>query len=232
MARMLKPIGTIQTSYKEKFGIPRQAGLAGNIARITFEPEYDDENAFRGIEGFSHIWLLWEFSENKGEWRPTVRPPKLGGNARLGVFATRSPYHPGSIGLSCVELLRAGKINGRMFLEVRGADLLDGTPIYDIKPYVPYADCHPEATSGWLDSASLQKAEVSLSDDCVLPESITEEKLNEILEVLSLDPRPGYHDDEDRTYGMAYDMFNVEFKTTAGATKVTAITETQKGTDR
>ena len=204
-------IGTIHTKYKERFGIPRQSGLVPNDAYITFEPEYDDINAFRGLETFTHIWLLWSFSELKGEWRHTVRPPKLGGNRRMGVFATRSPYHPGRIGMSCVELIEVGSSDGHIVLHIKGADILDGTPLIDIKPYIPYADSKPEASSGWLEEASSQKNALLPDDSREVCEELPAEMLSEIVQVLSEDPRPGYHNDDNRVYGMNYAGYNVSF---------------------
>lgn len=208
----MQKIGTIHSGFKEKFGIPRQSGLIDNLSEITFEPGFDDENAFRGLETFSHIWLLWEFSENSGEWHPTVRPPKLGGNTRMGVFATRSPFHPNSIGLSCVELAGCTKRNGHMVLTVRGADLMDGTPILDIKPYLPYSDSFPNASRGWTGDARVQKKPVSISESCAVPKEIDGKMLEEIKSAISLDPRTGYHDEDGRSYGMLYGDYNVEFR--------------------
>mgnify|MGYP003289718479 CR=1 FL=1 len=161
----VKPIAYIKSDFKEKFGIPRQSGLAGHLqARIVFEPEYRNADALRGIEDFSHLWIIWQFSEAvREEWSPTVRPPRLGGNARMGVFATRSPYRPNPIGLSCVKLLRIEEND----LVVAGADLMDGTPISDIKPYLPYADAHPEAKCGYVDGLSERKLNVRMSPELV-----------------------------------------------------------------
>ena len=208
----MQKIGTIHSGFKEKFGIPRQSGLMDNMSEITFEPAFDDENAFRGLETFSHIWLLWEFSENAGEWRPTVRPPKLGGNKRMGVFATRSPFHPNTIGLSCVALVECAKRNGHMVLTVQGADLMDGTPILDIKPYLPYSDSFPSASMGWTADIRVQKNPVRISESCEVPKEISDKMLEEIKSAISLDPRPGYHDDAGRSYGMLYGDYNVEFR--------------------
>lgn len=187
-------IARIETKYPEKFGIPRQSGLVKNEGRIIFEKEYRVPEAFRGLEEFSHIWILWQFSEAKREnWSPTVRPPLLGGNKRIGVFATRSPYRPNSIGLSCVKLekIEFTKTQGPI-LHVCGADLMDGTPIYDIKPYLPYADSFPEAVGGFTEHLAERKLKVKVNAENFsdIPETIQQE----ILQVLSHDPRPSYQD--------------------------------------
>lgn len=209
----MKVIARIQSDFPEKFGVPRQSGLVEELtARVIFEPEYRECSAFRGLEGFSHIWLIWEFSKARREqWSPTVRPPRLGGNKRLGVFATRSPFRPNPIGLSCVRLLRIlqdpelGPV-----LEVAGADLMDGTPIYDIKPYLPYADCKPEAKGGF----AAQPKEPSL--DVEIPEPwlsvVPEEKRAALAGALAQDPRPQYQEDPERIYGMAFGELEVRFR--------------------
>ena len=208
----VSPIAYIRTEFAEKFGIPRQSGLAGGLrGRIVFEPEYRNPDAVRGLEGFSHLWLIWEFSANRGgrSWQPTVRPPRLGGNQHMGVFATRSSFRPNPLGLSCVKLetVSFDGPDGPVII-VRGADLMDGTPIYDIKPYIKYADSHPDAVCGYVDTLPEKKLKV------VIPEEIASRAhdLNALVEVLSLDPRPSYHDDPEREYGMAFPGQNVRFR--------------------
>ena len=208
MAEM-KIIARIRTPFKTKFGIPRQSGVAADVkGQIVFEPDYREIEAVRGLEGFSHIWLIWCFSESAdGKWSPTVRPPRLGGNTRMGVFATRSPFRPNPIGLSSVVLERIEYTADRgPVLHVSGADLMDGTPIFDIKPYVAYADSHPEATGGFTDTAQFKKLYVELlgSVKPPLPDGLAE--------VLENDPRPRYHDDPDRVYGMEYGGREVKFR--------------------
>ena len=217
----MKTIAVIHSDFREKFGIPRQSGLVpGTRARIVFEPEYRSPDALRGIEGFSHLWLIWSFSKaERPGWSPTVRPPRLGGNARMGVFATRSPFRPNAIGLSCVTLegVQWHTPQGPV-LVVGGADLLDGTPIYDIKPYLPHADCHPEATGGF----STQNADYALSVDFppALLARIDEVQRETVCALLAQDPRPSYQDDPQRVYGMAYGRWNVRFTVEAGTAHV------------
>ena len=205
----MKIIARIHTPFNTKFGIPRQSGVAADVkGEIVFEPEYHEQEAVRGLEGFSHIWLIWCFSESvTDKWSPTVRPPRLGGNVRMGVFATRSPFRPNPIGLSSVELEEIEFTRDRgPVLHVRGADLMDGTPIFDIKPYVAYADSHPDALSGFLGAATFKKLRVTLPDGVsdALPEGL--------IDVLSNDPRPRYHDDPERVYGMQYAGHEVKFR--------------------
>lgn len=205
-------IAHIETEFPTKFGLPRQSGLVdGLCATIVFEPEYRVEEALRGIEEWSHLWLLWEFSDAKREgWSPTVRPPRLGGNTRVGVFATRSPYRPNPVGLSCVRLEAVKKTSDRgTVLLVRGADLKDGTPIYDIKPYLAYTDSHPDATGGFAEAALAHKLQV-VWDEAV-PSPFSDERKNALLQVLSLDPRPAYQDDPDRVYGFEFAGYTVRF---------------------
>lgn len=212
----IKVLATIETDFREKFGIPRQSGLVDSLrARIVFEPEFRNPDALRGIEGFSHLWLIWQFSRAvRSDWSPTVRPPRLGGNARLGVFATRSPFRPNSIGLSCVRLEKVCEDAALgPVLVVSGADLLDGTPIYDIKPYLPYADCHPEAVGGFAADAPEKRLNVEIPE--ALAARIPAEKRAALLDVLSLDPRPSYHSDPTRIYGMCFADYEVRF-TVAG----------------
>lgn len=209
----LKVIATIHTDFPSKFGIPRQGGLVDALkATVTFEPEYRDASALRGLEGYSHLWLIWQFSESVMEgWSPTVKPPRLGGNRRMGVFATRSPFRPNPLGLSCVKL-EGIELSGPQgpVLHVAGADLMDGTPIFDIKPYIPYADSHPEATGGFTDSADYTRLTVNFPGP--LLEAIPPDKREALIEVLAQDPRPGYrHGDSDRRYGVAFAGFDVRF---------------------
>lgn len=211
----IEPIAYIKTDFPEKFGVPRQSGLAESLTgRIVFEPQYRNIEALRGLDGFTHIWLIWEFSANRkaaGEWQPTVRPPRLGGNQHMGVFATRSPFRPNPLGLSCVELDRIDLDTPEgPVIVVKGADLMDGTPIYDIKPYIKYADSRPEAACGYVDS---------LEESCldvVIPESIAAQindkaKFQTLVETLKLDPRPSYHNDPARIYGLSFSGYNVRF---------------------
>lgn len=208
----VKMIAHIENDYKAKFGIPRQSGLAKRMtSRIVFEPEYRDKNAVRGMEEYSHLWLIWQFSENeKAGWSPTVRPPRLGGNKRMGVFATRSPFRPNPIGLSCVELSRIEIGEEGPVLYVCGADLMDGTPILDIKPYIPYTDSYPEAESGFAGNVFDHHLEVEVSDKVFNP--IPMEQREAVYEILSQDPRPGYQRDPDRIYGMEYGQWNIRFR--------------------
>lgn len=205
-------IARIHSDFQEKFGIPRQSGLVPDLqARIVFEPKFRNPDAIRGIEGFSHLWLIWQFSQAlRSEWSPTVRPPRLGGNTRIGVFASRSPFRPNSIGLSCVRLeqVLSDSVDGPTLI-VSGADLLDGTPIYDIKPYIPYADCLPEAAGGFASERPAAALQVEISDG--LLESIPPEKRAGLLRVLALDPRPSYHSDPERVYGMRFSGYEIRF---------------------
>ena len=208
MAEM-KIIARIRTPFKTKFGIPRQSGVAAEVkGESVFEPDYRETEAVRGLEGFSHIWLIWCFTEAVSDkWSPTVRPPRLGGNVRMGVFATRSPFRPNPIGLSSVKLERVEYTADRgPVLHVRGADLMDGTPIFDIKPYVAYADSHPAASGGFTDTAEFKKLRVELDD------GVTEPLPEGLFEVLENDPRPRYHDDPERVYGMEYGGREVKFR--------------------
>lgn len=211
----IKPIARIYTEFPEKFGIPRQSGLAKALrGRIMFEPQYRNPDALRGLEGFSHLWLIWEFSANRTsrQWQPTVRPPRLGGNAHLGVFATRSPFRPNPLGLSCVEIdsIDLFTEDGPV-ITVKGADLMDGTPIYDIKPYIRYADSRQQAVCGYVDALEERSLKVvfpselsgRIGDTSVIPS---------LIETLRLDPRPSYHDDPERVYGLSFAGLNVKFK--------------------
>ena len=220
---VLSPVAHIRTDFPTKFGIPRQAGLAGELTgRIVFEPEYRIDEALRGIEGFSHIWLIWGFSENAGHpWTPTVRPPRLGGNVRMGVFATRSPFRPNGLGLSCVRLLAVRKeAEYGTVLLVSGADMVDGTPIYDIKPYLPYADSVPEAVGGFApDEGHL--LEISFPPE--LEEKVPETKRAGLRAVLAHDPRPQYQIDPDRVYGMGFAGLEVRFRVAGNLLTVVSV---------
>lgn len=220
----LSPIGWVESDFETKFGVPRQSGLNEELrARVLFYPEYRVKEAFRGLEGFSHLWLLWDFSENHREgWSPTVRPPRLGGNRRLGVFATRSPFRPNPIGLSCVALERVelDSPQGPALL-IRGADLMNGTPIFDVKPYLPYADCRPDALGGFTDESRWNKLTVELPTE--LREKIPPEKLAGLLGVLESDPRPPYQNDPQRVYGMSFAGLEIRFVVEDGVLHVKEI---------
>lgn len=215
MEHDVKVIARIYNDFTEKFGIPRQSGILEELSStIVFEPEYRREEALRGIEGFSHLWLIWQFSEAIREnWSPTVRPPRLGGNKRVGVFATRSPYRPNPIGLSCVELVECVKTsdNGTV-LVVKGADLMSGTPIYDIKPYLPFSDLKPNATSGFTESIDKKPLEVVISQELV--SMLPEEKVSTLIKLLQEDPRPSYQNDNCRIYGFAFSSYEIKFTVT------------------
>ena len=210
----METIARIHNDYNSKFGVPRQSGLVEETESIiVFEPEYRIPEALRGIESYDYLWLLWDFSENNNsEWSPTVRPPRLGGNKRMGVFATRSPFRPNSIGLSSVKLLSVEKTNDYgTVLKVAGADLMDGTPIYDIKPYLPYVDSHPEASNGFA-LTDYEPLEVVIPPE--LSSSIPGDKTEALKAVLSQDPRPQYIDDETRIYGITFANLNIKFRIT------------------
>lgn len=215
----LKPVAFYHGALGSKFGIPRQSGLVPGLrGRIVFEPAYRNREALRGLETFDRIWLIWGFSANhlsKGDWQPTVRPPRLGGNAAMGVWATRSPFRPNPLGLSCVEL---EAVDG-MDLIVRGADLMDGTPVYDIKPYVVYADSFPESRSGFASEAPEARLEVHIPDSL----SLDPEERAILTDLLSLDPRPAYQDDPERVYGMPFGGRDVHFRVVDGILTVTGI---------
>lgn len=208
----MKIIARIRSDFPTKFGIPRQSGLVRELrGRIVFEPEYRDENALRGLEQFSHLWLIWQFSEAvRSDWSPTVRPPRLGGNRSMGVFATRSPFRPNPIGLSCVRLLGLEKDgeNGTI-LRVAGADLMDGTPIYDIKPYLAYADSHPDARGGFSDDVKDYGLKVVIPPKWL--EMVPADKREALEGVLSQDPRPGYRRDDRRPFGVRFANMDVRF---------------------
>ena len=205
-------IATIRSDFPTKFGIPRQSGLVEELrATVVFEPEYRNPDALRGLEEFSHLWLIWQFSQAvRDTWSPTVRPPRLGGNTRMGVFATRSPFRPNPIGLSCVRLegIEKDPSLGHV-LVVSGADLMDGTPILDVKPYLPYADAHPEALGGFTGNVGGKVLEVDFPAQ--LLDKVPEDKRQALIGVLSRDPRPSYQHDPDRVYGMAFAGLEVRF---------------------
>ena len=208
----IKPIAFMRSDFATKFGIPRQSGLVEDLrSTIVFEPEYRNDDALRGIENFSHLWIIWQFSEAVREgWSPTVRPPRLGGNTRMGVFATRSPFRPNNLGLSCVKLLgveRTGEFG--TVLHVGGADLMDGTPIFDIKPYIPYSDCHPDAAGGFTDTAGDFLLEVNFPEHLIT--KLPAEKRSAAIGVLSHDPRPSYQRKPGRVYGLTFAGFDIRF---------------------
>ncbi len=219
----LRTIAHIHNGFREKFGIPRQSGLSDIESRIVFEKDYRDANAVRGLEGFSHIWLLWGFSANEQDqtFRPTVRPPRLGGNERMGVFATRSPFRPNPIGLSCVRLKETIITDDGPVLTVIGADLMDGTPIYDIKPYLSQFDSHPEASCGFVDQRDYGTLEVEFPKE--LRDLIPADDLPPLMQALQQDPRPHYQEDPQRIYGMAFGSFNVRFKVKSGVLTVVGL---------
>ena len=205
-------IARIHTDFPEKFGIPRQSGLIEELkSTIVFEPEFRDANALRGLEEYSHLWLIWEFSEAvRDTWSPMVRPPRLGGNKRVGVFATRSPFRPNPLGLSVVKLKRVEQLeNGAPVLVVTGADMMDGTPVFDIKPYVPFADSHPEARGGFTDRTKEYELTVEIPEEFL--KILPEEKRDPLRLVLAQDPRPSYQEDPGRVYGMEFAGFEVKF---------------------
>ena len=206
-------IARMKSDFPTKFGIPRQSGLVEELrSTIIFEPEFRNPDALRGIEGYSHLWLIWQFSEAvRTEWSPTVRPPRLGGNTRMGVFATRSPFRPNSLGLSSVKLLGVEETEEYgTVLHVGGADLMDGTPIFDIKPYIPYGDCHPEAAGGFTDTAGDFLLKVNFPQE--LLEKLPEDKQEAAIGVLSHDPRPSYQRKPDRIYGVTFAGFDIRFQ--------------------
>ena len=209
----IQVIARMHSDFATKFGIPRQSGLVEELrSTIVFEPEFRNPDALRGIEDFSHLWIIWQFSEAvRTGWSPTVRPPRLGGNTRMGVFATRSPFRPNNLGLSSVKLL--GVEHTEQFgtvLHVGGADLMDGTPIFDIKPYIPYGDCHPEATGGFTDNAGEFLLKVDFPE--ALLKLLPDDKRDAAIGVLSHDPRPSYQRKPDRIYGLTFAGFDIRFK--------------------
>ena len=209
----IKPIAIMRSDFHSKFGIPRQSGLVSQLrSTIVFEPEYRIADALRGIEEFSHIWLIWQFSENiRSDWSPTVRPPRLGGNTRLGVFATRSPFRPNNLGLSCVELIGLEQTpDYGTVIHVAGADLMDGTPIFDIKPYIPYSDCKQGALGGFTDTTARNTLEVYFPEE--LLKRLPKDKQSAAVGVLAQDPRPSYQTDPSRIYGLPFAGFDIRFQ--------------------
>ncbi len=206
-----KTIARIHTDFPEKFGVPRQSGLIPELkGTVVFEPEYRNPDALRGLDGFDYVWLLWGFEgTGKESWSPTVRPPRLGGNRRMGVFATRSPFRPNPIGLSSVRLEAVEQTGQGPVLRVSGIDMRDGTPIYDIKPYVPYADSHPEARGGFTQDTAYEELSVSFPEELLA--QVDPEKREALLAVLRQDPRPHYQEDPERVYGMAFGPYEVRF---------------------
>ena len=221
----MKIIAHIQNDFKEKFGIPRQSGIADStVSKIVFTEDYRNPEALRGIEGYSHLWLIWNFSKSaRDTWSPTVRPPRLGGNKRMGVFATRSPFRPNPIGLSSVKLvgLEKSQSEGTVLL-VSGADLLDGTPIYDIKPYLAYTDSHPDATGGFSDTVRDYSLPVEIPEELI--SRVQSEKRETLMRILEGDPRPSYKDDGDRVYTFRFAEYEISFTVADGVLKVTDIT--------
>ncbi len=208
----IQVIARMKSDFSSKFGIPRQSGLVEELrSTVIFEPEFRNPDTLRGIEGYSHLWLIWQFSEAvRTDWSPTVRPPRLGGNTRMGVFATRSPFRPNSLGLSSVRLLGVEQTQEfGTVLHVGGADLMDGTPIFDIKPYIPYGDCHMDATGGFTDAAGEFLLTVSFPED--LLQKLPADKRSAALGVLSHDPRPSYQNTPGRVYGLHFAGFNIRF---------------------
>ncbi|MEZ3433653.1 MAG: tRNA (N6-threonylcarbamoyladenosine(37)-N6)-methyltransferase TrmO [Lachnospiraceae bacterium] len=222
-AVILKIIARIRTDFPEKFGVPRQSGLADTKGVIVFEPKYRDPEALRGIEGFSHLWILWGFSEvPEGKWSPTVRPPRLGGNKREGVFATRSPFRPNPVGLSCVKLERIEQRQEGLVLCVSGVDMTDGTPVFDIKPYLPYVDSHPEAEDGFTRDIKDYRLSVEFPGEWL--KKVPKEHQETLREILSQDPRPSYQEDKERVYGMAYAGMEIHFTVAEGLLTVCGVT--------
>ena len=222
----IRPIADFHSPFGTKFGIPRQSGIIPELeGKIVFRPEYRNAEALRGLEEFDYLWLIWEFSANRGDsgtWSPTVRPPRLGGNARIGVFASRSPFRPNGLGLSAVRILRIEKDGPEgPVIHVSGADLMDGTPVYDIKPYVTYADSRPDARSGFVDANSWSTLEVIIPSEIAV--KLPEKARKMISGVLAQDPRPQYHDDSEKIYGMEFDGMDVRFRVHDGIAEVTEI---------
>ena len=215
-------IAKIENGFTSKFGVPRQSGLSSAVSRIVFEPAFRSPEALRGIEEFSHLWLIWDFSEaHGGGFSPTVRPPRLGGNKRVGVFATRSPFRPNSLGLSCVRLIKTELTHDKgTVLVVSGADLMNGTPVYDIKPYIPYADCIPDAAGGFADRFADYSVNVDIPPELRVCD---EDTLREIIEILKNDPRPSYQSDPERIYNFEYKGWAISFAPCPGGLKVSGM---------
>ena len=219
------PVAHIYTEFHSKFGIPRQSGLAGTSGKIVFCPEFRSADAVRGLEGYSHLWLIWEFSENK-EKKPslTVRPPRLGGNVRMGVFATRSPFRPNNLGLSSVEIEKIDyDCKDAPVIYVKGADILDGTPVFDIKPYLPFADSHPLAKSGFSGEVMGNNLDVIFENDS--EKNVKPEHIKNLREILSEDPRPHYHDDPERVYSFEFSEYKIKFRVENTTLKVIEISD-------
>lgn len=223
----ITPIARMHSDFSSKFGIPRQSGIVEELrSTIIFEPEYRNSDALRGMDGFSHLWLIWQFSQAvRTDWSPTVRPPRLGGNTRMGVFATRSPFRPNSLGLSCVKFL--GVEETAQFgtvIHVGGADLMDGTPIFDIKPYIPYADCHPDALDGFTGGTEGETLEVNFPAE--LLQNLPKAKQAAVIGILAHDPRPSYQKDADRIYGFVFAGFEIRFRVEEKLLTVVAVSKT------
>ncbi len=219
---IITPVAHILNDFDDKFAVPRQSGIADIKSRIIFEKEYKSENAVRDIEGFSHLWLIWGFSENEeAEKSLTVRPPRLGGNKRVGVFASRSPFRPNNLGLSSVRLEKLEIIDGAPVLTVSGADLISGTPIYDIKPYIRFTDSHPDAVSGFVEDNEFPLLDVKI--DGSLLTKIPESKRDTLLTILKNDPRPAYHSDCGRIYGFKFAGFEIKFRVNGNEAEVISI---------
>lgn len=207
----IEKIGTLRTDFPTKFGLPRQSGISSNIkAKLIFEPEFRDESCIRGLDGFNYVWVIWGFSECEGKYQKTVRPPRLGGNKRMGVFATRSPFRPNSLALSCLKLekIEIDKKYGPV-LYFSGADMMDGTPVYDIKPYVPHADLKNDAIGGFADTVAEYRLNVTIPEE--LKSILPKDKADELIDALSEDPRPSYIENDDRVYGFFFDRYEVKF---------------------
>ncbi len=233
MSYTIEPIAHIYNNYNNKFGIPRQSGLENeSVSEIVFCEKYRDDNALRGLDGYSHIWLLWIFTEaeTSKEWSPTVRPPRLGGNKRMGVFSTRSPFHPNRIGLSCVKIKTIEKTKDKgTVIKVTGADILSGTPLVDIKPYLAFTDSHPEALGGFSDNVLEKKLKVEFDTDV---SKLSEASLAAITTMLAQDPRPSYQNDNKRIYSMNYSNYNINFFVNNDTLTVTKISQTQNGSEK
>ena len=232
MEHTFQTVARIRSDFPTKFGIPRQSGLVQTLrSEVVFEPEFRNDDALRGIEGFSHLWLLWEFSAARREtWSPTVRPPRLGGDERVGVFASRSPFRANPIGLSCVKLEEIRRTpDAGAVLVVSGADLMDGTPILDIKPYLPYADAHPEARGGFAQDAPKSALTIDFPTDLLA--LIPEGRREALCSVLALDPRPAYQEDPERVYGMAFAGKNIRFTVRENTLTVREVTELPKNVE-
>lgn len=222
----IEKIATIYTDFPEKFGLPRQSGLVKGLGgRVVMEPEYRRAEAFRELEGYSHIWLIWGFSKSEGRWQPTVRPPRLGGNRRVGVFASRSPFRPNGLGLSAVRLVKIDwECEDAPVLYVDGVDMVSGTPVYDIKPYAPHSDCIPEASGGF--SAEVLENGAAVEDPEGLLAKLPEEKRQALLGVLAQDPVPAYQEDADRVYGFGFAGYEIKFRRADGVIVLTGVTKT------